>query len=279
MDRSKINAGKNVAVALLKVATKFALTVAAFDIALAYLFDFTSTQALGLGLALTLAIDIAASRKAATQAKFTPHRLSIQFHVGRALLDLKLVPGDEQWKELIQSIPESDVWNVNSVYRRFVVGYVIGASPALIHYPDLRSYSEMWRAEFKLESITFGDADSLWSWSPELYVRPGIGGYHVGVRVHEKWWETNKGAVAEGIVLSADKEYQFGTVRLSLAILPYDITAVYYRDTSRDHQEAIKEKVAKQGWENEGLGMAEVGYFGEGYTHRYATVWAQHLAE
>ncbi len=279
MEKSKVSNTKAVVTALAKMVVKSAWTVSIFAVILAFAFDFRTAQAIGLGLAFALAIDLAASRKTPEQAKFTPHRLSIQFHVGHTLLDLGLLPSDEQWKTLIQSIPESEVWNAQSVYRRFVVGYVIGRDPKLIHYPDLRMYTENWQLDFKLEDVTSGDTDSLWVWHPELYVKLGRGGYHLGVRVNEKWWEANRASVAQGVVLQENKEYQFGTVRLCLAVLPYDITATYYRDTPRDHQEALKEQVAKHGWENKDLGYAEVGYFGESYTHKYATVLAQHLPE
>ena len=73
-----------------------------------------------------------------------------------------------------------------------------------------------------------------------------------------------------------DKEWNFGTVRLTVAVLPYDITDAYYRQTGRDHQ-AVKELVAKSGWKNTDLGHAEIGYFGESYEHKYARIWAQHL--
>ena len=80
---------------------KFALAVAIFYIALTYLFGFASLQAFGLGLAFALAIHIAASRKTPEQAKFTPHRLIIQFHVGPSLLDLGLLRNDAEWKALV----------------------------------------------------------------------------------------------------------------------------------------------------------------------------------
>ena len=262
-----------------KPIAKWAFTLIAFYAALCSVFHFSRSQSLGLALALSIAIDVAISRKSSELARFTPHRLSVQFHAYPALLDLGLIVSDEQWKEFLERSPDTESWGPNSALYRFVVAYVIGANPPLIHYPSLRLYTERWLVEHKLEAIQLMNAVANRTWAPELYVKPGLGGHHIGVRVNQEWWEQQRGDVKSGIVLNEDREYQFGTMRLCLAILPFDTSAAYYGDVGRNHQSELKERVSKSGWKNEPLGHPEIGYFGEGYEHRYATVWAQHLPE
>jgi hypothetical protein len=270
---------KTYVTALIKGLAKFAFTVGLLYAAFSFLFHFGDTQALGLGLAFAIAIDFAASKKPPQQASFTPHRLSIRFHLYPMLMDLGLIAGDEQWKALCGDPPSPRLWEENSVYHHSISAFVIGTDPGLIHFPVLQFYSEYWKFDIKLNGIQ--RAGSVWPWSPEVFVGPGHGGnhrgYHIGIRVQEKWWETTKPSVPPGVVLYEDKEWNFGTVRLTLASLPYEVTHTYYRATARDHQETVKELVAKSGWSNTDLGGAEIGYFGESYEHKYATIWAQHL--
>jgi len=271
---------KGYIVAIAKVLAKLGATVAVFYAAFSFLFHFGDSQALGLGLAFALATDFAASKKPQQQAAFTRHRLSIHFHLYPMLIDLGLIDGaDEQWKSLTGDAPSVRTWEQNSVYHHSISAFVIATDPGLIHYPVLQFYSEEWKFDIKLFGLKKGD--SQWPWSPDVFIQPGHGGghlgYHIGIRVNEKWWETNRPSVGAGVVLYEDKEWNFGTVRLTLAVLPYEVTHTYYRETGLDHQATVKELAAKSGWVNTDLGGAEIGYFGEGYEHKYATVWAQHL--
>jgi hypothetical protein len=265
--------------AILKILAKFGLTVGLFYAAFNFLFQFRDAQALGLALAFAVAIDFASSKKPPQQAGFTPHRLSIQFHLYPMLMDLGLIDGEEQWKALHGDPPSPLLWEKNSVYYHSISAFVIGTDPGLIHYPALQFYSEYWKLDIKLNRLE--RADSSWPWSPDVFVKPGLGGghhgYHIGIRVNRKWWEANNPSVPDGVILYEDEEWNFGTVRLTLAVLPYEVTHTYYRETARGHQATIKELVAKSGWSNTDLGGEEIGYFGESYEHKYATIWAQHL--
>lgn len=266
-------------VAIAKMLAKFSLTVAGFYAAFHFLFNFGDIQALGLGLSIALAIDFASARKPPLQASFTPHRLSLRFHLYLMLIDLRLIDGDEQWMALAGDVPSTRLWGKNSVYHHAISAYMIGTDPDLIHYPILQFYSSHW--EFDIELDDLKKEGSYRTWSPEVFIKPGVGGghngFHIGIRVKEEWWKANKSAVAEGVVLYEDNEWNFGTVRLTLTVLPWNITHVYYRNVGSGHQAAVKELVAKAGWTNTDLGGAEIGYFGESYEHKYATVWAQHL--
>jgi hypothetical protein len=265
--------------AIAKVVGKFAVIAGFFYAAFSFLFHFGDLQALGLGLAFAAAIDYASFKKPQQLAAFTRHRLSIHFHLYPMLIDLALIEGDEQWKSLAGDVPSFRAWEQNSVYHYPISAVVIATDPCLIHYPVLQFYSEYLKFNIKLDGLKKGD--SPWPWSPDVFIMPGGGpgliGYHIGLRVNQKWWEATKPSVGAGAVLYEDNEWNFGTVRLTLAVLPYDITHTYYMETGRDHQATVKELVAKSGWENTDLGGVEIGYFGESYEHKYATVWAQHL--
>lgn len=261
--------------AIAKMLGKFALMVFLFWAAFSYVFHFGDSQALGLGFAFAIAIDLASARKPPEQATFTRHRLIVEFHLYPMLMELGLIESDDEWKALIGEAPKAGFWQSNSVYYGGITAYVLATNPDLIHFTGLRYYAEQLELDVTLEGIKHPSTYS--PWSPVVFIKPGTGGYHIGLRVNEKWWETAKGGIPTGVVLDEDKEWNFGTVRLSLAVLPYEITHTYYRTTASGHQAQIRELVAKTGWTNTELGGPEVGYFGEGYDHKYASVWAQHL--
>lgn len=267
--------------AIVKGLAKFAFNAGFFYLAFNWLFDFGKAQALGLGLAFAI-IASASSEKAQQEAAFTRHWLRIHFRLYPMLIDLGLINGDEQWKSLAGEAPSVRLWERNSIYHHSISGAVIATDPGLIHYPELQFYSEEWEFDITLDGLEKGGSGSWESNSPDVFIKRGHGsghlGYHIGIRVNNKWWEMHKPSVGAGVVLYEDREWNFGTVRLTLAVLPYEVTHAYYRKTGRDHQTTVKELVAKSGWKNTELGGDEIGYFGESYEHKYATVWAQHLS-
>lgn len=263
------------AIGLAKKLGRFALTILLFWAAFSFLFHFGDVQALGLALAFAFSIDLALARKPPKQAAFTPHPVSLRFHIFPMLRDLQLITGDAEWKSLIGKAPHAGLWEANNVYYRAVSAFVIGTDPGLIHFPDRRFYAE----QLKLD-VTFGGLKILSTyrfWSPDVFIKPGRGGYHIGLRVNDNWWEVIRSTIEAGVVLHEDKESNFGTILLSLAVLPYEITNAYYQQTASGHQATIKELVAKTGWVNTELGGSEVGYFGESYDHTYANARVQRL--
>lgn len=275
---------KDRAVIIFKSLATLAAIIGGLYAVFSLIFHFSIAQALGLAIVITLVADWASSRKPPQQAAFTPHRLGIQFNLYPMLTDLGLIDGEEEWKALIGGAPSPRVWDKRSVYHHAVSAWVIRTDPTLIHYPVLQLYSEQWKFDIKLEELHKTTTDSLqWPWHPGVFIRPWTGsghsGYHIGIQVNEKWWKLHKSALPAVIVLHEDAEWNFGTVRLTLAVLPWEITHVYYRGYDREHQVRIKALVGKLGWKNEILGGDEIGYFGESYEHKYAVIWAQHLPD
>jgi len=115
-------------------------------------------------------------------------------------------------------------------------------------------------------------------WSPDFFLRLGSHGYELGISVHESWWKNNAERLEpRGVVKSIDHQYHFGRVRLSLAVLPYEVFRPFYVGWSKELEQKIKEKSTSMGWQAEDLGSPETGYFGESYKNKYAEVWLRTL--
>jgi hypothetical protein len=267
------------AAAIFRIFREFAILVGVLYAAFSFIFRFSNLQSIGLGLVIAIAVDWASSRKPPEQPQFNSHRLSIQFNLFPMLMDLGLIHSEEDWKSLPGERPSHRLWEANSIYHHSVIAYVINNAPRLVHFPILQYYTEEWHFDIALENLRRGDR--FMGWAPEVFIKPssrgGLQGYHIGLRVNERWWKDQKSSVPPGVVLHEDAEWNFGTVRLTLAVLPWQITHAYYGEVGKNHQTEIKALVAKNAWQNEDLGGEEVGYFGESYEHKYARVWAQHL--
>ena len=69
----------------------------------------------------------------------------------------------------------------------------------------------------------------------------------------------------------------FGTVRLTLALLPAEVFHEYFIDVARDYRERVKETTKAAGWHHEILGGGELPYYGDQFKHKYMTTWVQDL--
>ena len=81
--------------------------------------------------------------------------------------------------------------------------------------------------------------------------------------MHDSWWKENETRLERtGMIISKDHQYNFGTVQLTLATLPYKVFNLYYSGWTKKLNEKVKEDVRVMGWEAEEVGSAEIGYFG-----------------
>jgi|SRR5271166_2509026 len=261
-----------------KLWLKFALYVLLLWALFFYVFDFSKLQGFGLALVIMIAIDVAASRRGPAKTTFRPHQVRFATHLHPMLLDLGLVKSDEEYTTVAGEPRPWIPWSDNHVFHHWIRAYVLSHDPSkdaraeLVHFPELGSYSNRLEITLKIESIR--RAGQFSGWSPELFVRLGMEGYDIGINVNEHWWKENKSTVAPGVVLEERTEYNVGRVRLVMAVFPYQAFHEFYM-TSRDHQVGIKKIVSAKGWENDALGGAEIGYFGEEYKHKYVTIWLQ----
>lgn len=115
-------------------------------------------------------------------------------------------------------------------------------------------------------------------WSPDVFMRPNVYGYEIGIRVNAKWWERQ--AARKAVVLKEDAEFNFGTVCLVLCILPYAVTDEFYRKfeyfSSRKeyeaHRAAMERVIGEKGWKIEEKVESDVPRPGETYEHQYMRV-------
>lgn len=259
---------------------KFAAYVAGFWAAFHFIFDFPNLQAFGLGLVISIAIDLGASRKGPASTSFRPYMFAIFPYVGCMLIDLGLTT-DEEFKVITQDVPPYRPWSDRHLFHYQIRAFVISREPStqseVIHFPDLGYYLAKLDVEIKLDSFErpvapFDRPGRRPDWAPEFFMRGWSKGYHFGIRVPEDWWKENKAKVAADTVLHEDHEYNFGQVRLTLAILPYESTQEFYIPSAPGHQDRVKEIVGKYGWKNEALGGGELLYYGEHYEHKYVSV-------
>jgi hypothetical protein len=260
---------------LVRLFAKFILTVAVLWAVFYYFCDFTNTQSWVLGFAFVTAVDIAAGRKTTEEKFFVPHRLMFQLNMFPMLADLGLVEDGDAYRALAGPAPQEPmgIWsNEHLFHSRPIVVYVLSSTPELVHLPWMFSYSEQLDLDMKLERIKM---PAIYVWSPEVFIRRWMGCYAIGLRVKDDWWKERKAHVPGGVVLDEDREWNFGTVRLTLARLPLQAVRSLYTPVGPKYQETVKEVVEKDGWKNEALGGSEIGYFGEGYDHKYGIVWVQ----
>jgi len=262
---------------------KFAAYVAVLWAAFRFIFDFSSKQAIGLGLAISIATDFVASRKRPVSNVFRPHMFEIHPRIGRMLIDIGLA-SDEEVKTVSEQVPPYWPWSDKHLFhypiRAFVISYDPDTKVEVIHYPELGYYSTRLDVESRIQQFTQaepGHRRPHFEWAPEFFVKLSRDGYSFGIRVSEHWWKENKAKVAAGVVLLEDHEYNFGRVRLTLAILPYAVASEFYIPWGLVQRERLKEILAKYRWTEESRGGGELPYFGETYKHEYVEVWTSDL--
>jgi hypothetical protein len=113
------------------------------------------------------------------------------------------------------------------------------------------------------------------SWSPEIFMRLGVGGFEFGVRVKKEWWKRHKDSNA--VVLRENSYYDM--VDLVLCFLPFcTLSEFYWRpektpsaEQARSLVEAIKKAVSEKGWNNN-LGPWDTEKPRGSYEHKYMSV-------
>lgn len=254
-----------------KVLLRFVAYIAGFALAFRFIFQFSNLQALGLGLTLAVAIDIAASRK--THRTFRPYLVRVFPELRLMLTDLGLATDDEL-RTVVKDVASFRPWTDDHIFHYGVRAFVISHEPEsmndVIHFPDVGFYSTRLEIDIKIDVLKI--SGTYREWSPEFFMGLSSGGYAFGIRVTEEWWKENQGRVAPGVVVDENHEYNFGRVRLALAVLPYQVKSEFYIPMGRGHQDALKKLIAPKGWTNEPRGGGEVPYYGEEYRHKYVTV-------
>lgn len=249
----------------------FLAYLAGFSAAFRYIFQFSGLQALGLGLALAIAIDIAGSRR--KEKTFRPYFVRVYPELRLMLTDLGLATEDEL-KSAVKNVAPFRPWADEHIFhyaiRAFVISYEPESMNDVIHFPDVGFYSTRLEVEIKIDAVK--KVGTYRAWSPEFFIGLSSEGYAFGIRVLEEWWKENKARVAPGVVVDENHEYNFGRVRLALAVLPYQVKTEFYVPVGKGHQEALKNLITPKGWTIAALGGGEIPYYGEEYKHKYVSV-------
>ncbi len=96
-------------------------------------------------------------------------------------------------------------------------------------------------------------------WSPDVYVKSGLEGYHLGLEVNKDWWEeTCAGDQTKRLSkIRTDPDFLTGRVRLLIATLPYSEFNIYTDGNAPAppwHLAWLKkreEELAQAGWKRE----------------------------
>ncbi len=224
-----------------------------------------------------------------------PYTVWIKPKIAKMLFDMGLVSAE--WES---PYPESGLppypWTPLHTLAWWCYGIraVVLSSEAggsrLVHWTGPNRYTKRIEYSQRLEFLKFPHpvlkgklADS--DWSPEFFFRSDGAGYHIGIRVLNDWWSTNKERLDKtGIVknINDSDEDDGGRTRITLAVLP---RLVFYpldfrRQTEKAKmklREEIKTELPLAGWKVEApfspWGERELDINGEAnYICNYAEV-------
>lgn len=206
---------------------------------------------------------------------FEPFCVSICPNWYQLLSDFKLIRSMEEWhrlREEAEKVPTSE----HSVFRSGFLFTVIrppsenGLLPGLTYWNDRRVFLS---AVELLESIIEMNDDYLpsggeeqhplfkhprWARLPELYFKPGIGGYELGLEVQNDWWKhlCENGEIGELAKTEQHDNQLCGVTRLVIATLPCSEFDWYYGKApsivdlkKRQRWEQARDKeLAANGW-------------------------------
>jgi hypothetical protein len=227
-------------------------------------------------------------RPSASSAPFTPFTFTLHPHVRYMLIDLGYI--DEEALKEIQMTDQSNPWSGAYMDAQGVNGYALQRSEsgwAVVHWPRLNWYTEDIGFHRNLEFMD--TQEGFRSNAPSCFCRRGKeAGLAFGVSVKEDWWKANCDAIAaKGIVLDVERQYHFGTVDLTMAVLPYDVERYFsgpqlVSDYSlfEKQAKALSEKLKEKEWSEKGREGYESWMQADTiYQHRYVTVYMNHLHE
>lgn len=257
-----------------------ALWVAIY-LALVFVFDFSNRHAIGL-ICLIEMTTWAYNKRSKNRSRFTPYRLIFYPQIYNMLQAVGFNLSAEDYRALAGEVPPIQAWDSTHIFHyglsAVVVSHDLETGTQVIHWTNSRGYSTTFEHNERLNGPTIGSAHA--EWQPEFFIKPSSDGYRLGIRVLDGWWKQIKPTLGDpSAILHEETEWNFGRVKLTLAIMPFEITSQFFRG---DHpgpkvQEALEAMFLSQHWEIDQLGNAEIGYFGEEYKNRYIRIWAQAL--
>ncbi len=239
---------------------------------------------------LTLFLVAALTEKSITpSAPFTAFTFTLHPQVGRMLIDLGYI--DEDALKETKITDRSDPWSGAYLESFGVTGYAMQRSAdgwPIVHWPELKSYTEGIGFHRQLEFMETSKNEFL-SDAPGCFCRAAKnGGLAFGISVKDEWWKANSDAVtAKGIVIHVDRKYHFGTVDLTMAVLPrlleHQFSGPQFITDSGTHKkqtQALMNELQEHGWCEESREYEESWMQSPLiYKHPYATVYMNRLHE
>ncbi len=214
---------------------------------------------------------------------FQPYEMAFSPNIGVMLIALGLVT-DEEWMSLVMDRPPRFPWTSLNLVHYGVSAVILSVNPNgdhLVHWNAWNQpnfYTSNIAIKMRLDFLKV--PDRLGEWSPDFYLRPGRDGYEIGISVLDEWWKANEERLTKsGIIKEQNRDWRFGTIRLTLAVLPYRVSSPFHLEWSQKLMETLKAEVAAKGWKYDSIGNAEIGHFGNSYSTEYVEVWIKHINE
>jgi hypothetical protein len=250
----------------LKAVAKALLIGAALFCSFQYLAEFSPKQTWVLTIVAWLGYGLYESLRVSSRLTegFTPFFVSVRPNWYELLRDYKIVQTDEesfwrktdeQWHQL-QNKSEGTSTPKYSALRSDIFFTVLQPRhdaylPGLIYWDSRQRFVNEVEFEERIEEIKIEHPHLKGRlWSPELYFKPGIHGYELGLTVQEGWWKQICAADEALAKIKADTNHLTGMTRLVVAILPFSEFDSYLRESEHNDRRR-KKRLAERGWKRE----------------------------
>ena len=243
--------------------------------------NWIASVVVGYGLAVTLS-----SKSTTSTASFTPFTFTLHPHVRHMLIDLGYL--DESVMDEVQITDYSDPWSGAYMDRSGVTGYALQESDYMpvVYWPELKWITDGIGFDRRLEFLDPPESTPF-SIAPSCFCKAANGaGLAFGLSVKKDWWKANSDAVnVTGIVLKVEEQWHFGTVDLTLAVLPPEALHWYMGPQHvtdmallRRQEKHLKEALQENNWREKDNSDAEAWMeTPTTYEHRYVTIYMNHL--
>jgi hypothetical protein len=264
---------------LAKVLLRAIVLLTVLYVGFRYLGDFSPQQSSALSVMTWLLYGLYENLKAkfevsqAVQNVFSPFRVSIYPNWYELLSDFKLIRSKEEWNRLDETAEAQSKTSDYVFYRKGFSFTVLkpmtenSQPPGLMYSDNLKFFLNEADLSESIMPIDddlgrYGQAHPLfnhpkWSQLPEVYFKWGVGGYEIGLEVHDDWWKdlSKDGEVGELSKLTQHRDSRCGTTRLLIASLPYSEFSIYYQDVPYEqmqkHQDARDKLLEEKGWKRQ----------------------------
>lgn len=260
----------------LRATGRFVVALAIFSAIFYFLADFSIRQSVALALLTAWLIYGFGQTKQEPHLRFVPHFVHVWPSWFEILTDLELISAPHEYDKLYKTFKAAppEQYNVFRDGVRFTILDDFPGERTLVYSDDYDTFVSKVDFERSLEPLTLsrkgwyapgpiGSAEP-WHFTPKLFVEGAHGAlqggkYDIGVIVPDRWWEGKEPALS-GIV-KAEKLFDTGTVRLTIATIPRSEFTLYWERVGEPYRKGDEilrkhrvEDRAKFGWTVEDKG-------------------------